>query len=241
MAQHLRSFLFLSLATALALESRISKVYIFENGPIALNPLFSEARVNTHTAHPHFLTSFQTMIKSIFRVELHIKSPFVYMTKGEVANILAKPIVQDLVKATSSCWNWFKIPVIAKNLSITWRKESHDGDCLPCILRRTALHRAGLWQNDAQYLTDIFAYYSTHGKSGDTFKALAEFLRFCRNVKSLSDVELLLYAPDFSVYEEGTDAKELVQMYREHAEEVIRCFRAKSTTQLRQVFASMLF
>lgn len=42
MAQHLRSFLFLSLAAAIAPEYGIKKIYVFENGPVAINPLFSQ-------------------------------------------------------------------------------------------------------------------------------------------------------------------------------------------------------
>jgi len=246
MAQHLRSFLFLCLGSAVALESGISKVCVFENGPLALNPLFSEARVNTHTAHPHFLASFQTMIKNIFQVDLQIKNPFVYMTKGKVANVLTKAKVRKLIKETISCWNWFKIPVIAKNLKVHWNKESHDGDCLPCIIRRTALHRAGLWQYDAQYLTDIFAYCYKNGKeilplNEEKFLAFIDFLRFCGNAKSLSDVELLHYAPDFSIYEKGIDTEEMIQMYREHAKEVIQCFRKKSNSQLKQILTPFLY
>jgi hypothetical protein len=186
------------------------------------------------------------MIKNIFRVDLQIKNPFVYMTKGEVANVLTKAKVRKLIKETISCWNWFKIPVIAKNLKIRWNEESHDGDCLPCIIRRTALHRAGLWQYDAQYLTDIFAYLCKRGKeilpsNKEKFLALVDFLRFCGNVKSLSDVELLHYAPDLSVYEKSIDTEELLQMYREHAKEVIHCFRKKSTSQLKQILTTLLY
>lgn len=240
MPQHLRSFLFLSLASAVALEIGTKKVYMFENGPIALNPLFSEARVNTHTAHPHFLGLFQKMLESVFNVQLHIKNPFIYMTKGEVANILARSELRKLVKATNSCWNWARVPVVAKNLGIKWRGESHDGSCLPCVVRRAAIYNAGLWTTDVKYLTDIFRNYQIGGRRGEAFIALTDYLRFCRNVQALSDTELLLYAPDFSIYEENTDPQELVQMYREHAKEVMHCFREKSTSQLRQVLASVL-
>jgi 7-cyano-7-deazaguanine synthase in queuosine biosynthesis len=299
MAQHLRSFLFLSLATAVALTQRIGKVYIFENGPVALNPLFSEARINTRTAHPHFLAYFQALIRTTFGVELCIENPFVYMTKGEVASILARPELHGLVAKTSSCWNWFRVPLMAKQLAkqlaqqlaeeqlgtekqpqlavklakqldtrgktlamaeplagkledqlaeqtsmakelvdITKFTGRHDGECLPCILRRTAMHHAGLWDKDAQYLTDIFQKYPE--LSNHTTPALADFLRLCKNVTSLSDAELLLTAPDLSVYEEGVDPRKLVEMYREHAREVIRCFRTRSNDEFQRDFASVL-
>ena len=51
-AQHLRSLLFLSLAAASALLSGSRALYVCENGPMALNPVVSEGRSYTRTAHP---------------------------------------------------------------------------------------------------------------------------------------------------------------------------------------------
>ncbi len=47
--QHLRSFFYLSLAYAIAIESGFKTVYMFENGPVAINPLLSESSINTRT------------------------------------------------------------------------------------------------------------------------------------------------------------------------------------------------
>lgn len=244
MAQHLRSFLFLCVAATVALESGISTVYICENGPVALNPLFSEARVNTRTAHPHFLAYFQALIKTIFGVELRIENPFSYLTKGQVTGILARTELRDLLARTSSCWNWFKVRLRAKPEGHPRFKGNHDGDCLPCIHRRTAVNRADLWRSDARYLKDVFTDYpelSRDKKLGrDTKIAIADFLRFCENVISARDSEILLRAPDFSVYEEATDTKELIEMYREHAREVVRCFKTRSNKKFQDDFASVL-
>ncbi len=238
MAQHLRSFLFLSVAAAVAIESRISTVYICENGPVALNPLFSEARVNTRTAHPHVLGSFQALIKTVFGVELRIENPFAYLTKGEVTNILAREKQLTLLKQTSSCWSWFNVLVKAKKKGIIGFKGNHDGDCLPCIHRRAAVDRAGLWASDATYLEDVFNGYPKLNR--DTIIALADFIRFCANVASASDAEILLRAPDFSVYQDSTETRKLIEMYRAHAKEVIRCFQTRSNEKFRRDFAAVL-
>lgn len=250
MAQHLRSFLFLSLATAVALESRVNKVYVLENGPVALNPLISEARVNTRTAHPHFLEHFRALIKAVFGVDLIIENPFLYYTKGEVTRILAKPKLQPLLAKTNSCWNWFKVLVIAKQLKIPGFKGSHDGECLPCVLRRTAVHYANLWTKDSSYLIDVFTQFPRFGRDISQERenierrhittAIADFLGLCQNTKALSGTELLLRAPDLSVYEEGADSQKLVAMYKRHAEEVICCFRERSNPMFRKVFAAVL-
>lgn len=246
LAQHLRSFLFLSLATAVALESKSSKVYIFENGPLALNPLFSEARINTRTVHPHFLEYFRTLIKTVFGVELVIENPFCYQTKGEVVSLLSSKKVQHLVPITNSCWNWFKVPVIAGQLGIRGFDGKHDGECFPCILRRVAIHHAGLWNKDAPYLIDIFNIFNIRifdrfpDLGRDIVTGIADFVRFCQNVKVLSDNELLLRVPDFSVSVKETEPQELVAMYRRFAEEVLQCFQARSSDTFRKVFTSAL-
>lgn len=238
MAQHLRSFLFLSVAAAIALESGIGKIYVFENGPVAMNPLFSEARVNTRTVHPHFLANFRSLIKAVFGVELHIENPFAYMTKGEVTSILARTDLRELLAHTSSCWNWFRVNLIAHNKGIKGFKGHHDGDCFPCVHRRTSTHRANLWDRDDEYLIDVFKSYPKWTK--EMKLGIADYLRFCRTVLTLSASELLRRAPEFSIYDGTTEPLELMKMYRAHAREVIRCFKTRSNNAFRRDFASVL-
>jgi 7-cyano-7-deazaguanine synthase in queuosine biosynthesis len=237
MIQHLRTFLFLSLAAAIALELGIRKIFIFENGPVALNPLFSEARINTRTAHAHFLALFRQLIKAVFEVDLEIANPFAYETKGEVTRRLAKPKYESLISETESCWFTFRVWLRAKEMQ---RKFSgrHDGDCFPCILRRTAVHHAGLWEKDGDYLVNVFSEFPELERA--TVTGIADFLRFCKNTHALSDAELLLHAPDFSVCAEDVDPQELITMYRRHSEEVIACFRDRTSEKFRKNFASIL-
>jgi 7-cyano-7-deazaguanine synthase in queuosine biosynthesis len=238
MAQHLRSFLFLSLAAAVALEYGIKKIYVFENGPVAINPLFSEARVNTLTTHPHFLKSFEAFIKKLFNVDISIENPFLYMSKGEVAGILSKPRLKGLTALTDSCWNWFKVALIAGNEFMNWCSETHDGECVPCIIRRAAVNYAGLWDDDTKYLTDVFQEYPH--LNIDIMVMAADYIRFCHNVNGLKDEELLHYAPDFSVFEDGVDSGKLMQMYRKHAKEIVGCFQARANDSFKRDFAAVL-
>lgn len=235
MAEYLRSFLFLSIACAVAVESGINTVYVFENGPVALNPLLSEGTVTTRTAHPHFLSNFRELVKAVFGEGLCIENPFRYKTKGEITRMLAKPMLEGLVKKSNSCWNWFIVPAHAKRKGF---KGRHDGLCLPCILRRTSVYAAGLWDKDAKYLVNVFKGYPN--LSRNTIVAIADLLRFCKNVTTLNGPELLSFAPDLSVYDEHTDSGLMVEMYRRHAHEVIECFRNRSNAQLRQAMKALL-
>ncbi|MEK6303395.1 MAG: hypothetical protein AABO41_22015 [Acidobacteriota bacterium] len=237
MAQHLRSFLFLSVACAIAVESGIQTVYVFENGPLAMNPLLSEGTVTTKTAHPHFITSFRKLARAVFGVDLRIENPFLYKTKGEVTQIIAQSGLASLVKESNSCWNWFRVPIDAMRLGIKY-KGRHDGWCLPCILRRTGIDAAGLWKQDAKYLVDVFERYPRLNR--DTIVAMADLVRFCKNVTILGDPELLLLAPDLSVCDEYTDPRLVAAMYRRHAFEVLQCFRERSNEPLSHALKPIL-
>jgi len=238
MAQHLRSFMFLALATGIALEQRVNTIYIFENGPVALNPVFSEARINTRTAHPCFLGCFQALIRAVFGVELTIRNPFLYFTKGEVGGVLGKSEqTKNLIARTSSCAHWFRVPLMAKQRGANSFKGIHDGMCLPCIVRRVAVHSAGLWDYDTLYLTDIFNDYPNIDRSDLT--AVADYLRFCWNVREASE-EIFSFAPEFSICAEDVDNRKLAEMYKRHSEEVIECFRERSNSELRKCFEPVL-
>lgn len=236
--QHLRTFLFLSLAAAIALDLGVRKVFIFENGPVALNPLFSEARINTRTAHAHFLAYFQQLIKEVFGVDLKIENPFAFQTKGEVTCLLSNLKYERLLSQTESCWFTFRVGVRAREMGWSSFHGRHDGDCFPCILRRTAVHHAGLWEKDGKYLINVFREFSALPRA--TITGIADFLRFCKNTQALSDAELLLYAPDFALCADGVDPQELIKMYRRHAEEVIACFRDRTNKKFHRTFVSIL-
>lgn len=238
MAQYLRSFLFLSMAAVVALETGIRRIYVFENGPVAINPLFSEARVNTQTAHPHFLALFKNLIHKVFGVELQIINPFLNMTKGQVAKYLDEPRLRGVVPLTDSCWAWFKVPLIATNEKFKWCRETHDGECIPCIIRKLAVHSAGLGEEDVAYLTDIFNEYPHLSIS--LIEMVVDFIKFCHNVNQLNDNELIHFAPDLSVHAEGVDAKELLKMYRKHAQEMVHGFRQLGNRQIREDFDAIL-
>lgn len=239
MPQYLRTFLFLSLAAAVALEQGVDKIYLFENGPVAINPLFSEAMLNTRTSHPHFLEYFRQLIDKVFGVNMVIENPFLTLSKGEVAGMLALPKLKGLVSLTDSCWNWFRVPLMAKDKDFHWCRETHDGECIPCLVRRAAINHASLWPDDCRYLTDVFSEYP-HLESG-LVVALADYTRFCRNVKDFNDRDLLWLAPDLSVSAPGVDAGKLIAMIKKHAGEVLTCFQKRSNATFNKHFHDVLW
>ncbi len=246
MPQFLRSFLFLSLACAVALKNKISNVYMFENGPVALNPMFSEARINTMTTHPHFLKSFQSIINSVFEKDSYkpvcIENPFKYETKGQIVEKYLNQKFKELIMETNSCWNYARVPRIAKLSKNELEVKRHDGVCLPCIIRRVALQKVGM-NNASHYLSNVFGCIENEDITKcnkELTLTIADYLRFCQNIRSKNDIELLLFAPDFSVYEDGINPPELIQMFKSHAIEFIDCFKNASNNKFRNVFGNIL-
>lgn len=227
--QFARSFLFLSLATALALESKISKVFMFENGPLAMNIPVSEARVNTKTAHPKFLDMYGGFIKDAFGVSLDVQNPFLYKTKGEVVSLLKEEFFEQAIKDATSCFTPYA-SILAKRKGLKEFKGKHCGRCFPCINRRVAIHNSGLWESDDDYVIDIFNEYPKLDRK--TITTMMDVFRFCDSIENKSIGELFLQYPDFSLNVKGVKAMELVKMYKRFAIEVKKCFYERGNAKL---------
>lgn len=187
--QHLRSFFYLSLATAAAIESKCTDVFICENGPIAINPLISESHINTRTVHPLFLEYYQTLVRSIFPATLIIRNPFLYKTKGQLSRYLVNKKLTSVIDSTNSCFYYYGVKAYAQEyFDIKGYAGKHDGDCLPCIIRRVSLYRAHVPSQKDDYLTDIFNLFDSPGfralpdRSLQTLVHMADLLRFAQYV-----------------------------------------------------------
>ena len=241
--QHLRSFFYLSLATAAAVESKCADVYICENGPIALNPLISESHVNTRTVHPLFLEHYQTLIRSIFPTPITIHNPFLYETKGQIARYLVNRKLTSLIPLTTSCFYYYGVKAYAQeHFDIKRYAGKHDGDCLPCIIRRVSLHRARVPDKYDDYLTDVFNLFDSPvfrtlpDRSLQTLVRMADLLRFAQYLSTMNDHELSIHFPDLYPYAQDLDYDKLSLMYHHYSEEILDCFRSRTSNVLRGVF-----
>jgi hypothetical protein len=134
-----RSFQFLALA-ALACQTLASfrgnqptRLYVCENGLIALNPPLTPRRIgslSTRTAHPRFLSGVQRIWDTV-GIPVLIENPYKFMTKGEmVAERTGDASFPD-VGETVSCGKWK-------------RRNQQCGRCVPCLIRRSSLHAANV-------------------------------------------------------------------------------------------------
>jgi hypothetical protein len=105
-----------------------------ENGFISLNAPLTSRRIgslSTRTTHPHFIESSQRLFDAA-AIPCRISNPYQFKTKGEMAaECLNGQLLADIVDSSVSCSHWK-------------RTNQQCGVCVPCIIRRAALHASGI-------------------------------------------------------------------------------------------------
>jgi hypothetical protein len=57
---------------------------------------------------------------------------------------------------------------------------------------------------------------------------IADYVRFCREIRELSAAQVLERMPDFSLYCEGCVPEKLIATYQRHADEVLSTFHRRA-------------
>lgn len=153
-----RSFMFFSHAIALAscFNGEVDLI-IPENGFISLNVPLTYSRFgtsSTRTTHPYYMGLFQQLLDEL-RLRIHLKNPYQFKTKGEMLiECKNQEFLKKNVPLTMSCSH----PDVGR-----MRGESetqHCGTCLPCVIRRASIKKAGFVESTK--------YYDPGFTSGDT-------------------------------------------------------------------------
>lgn len=121
-------------------------LFVPENGFISLNAPLTPRRIgtlSTRTTHPHFIDSIQTIFNSA-DIPCKIINPYQFKTKGQMASgCQNRQLLATIVDNTVSCSHWK-------------RSNKQCGICVPCIIRRAALH-AGEISESIEYSFDSVA------------------------------------------------------------------------------------
>ncbi len=138
MNQRSRSFLFITIALfAMSGTKNCTQLLMPENGLIALNVPLEYLRLGSHstrTTHPFYLKLWNEVASAIFGYR--ISNPYWNKTKGEMAiECLNKDVLKTAMSKSYSCSS-------VNSVSIQSGKSNHCGHCLPCIIRRAAMHKA---------------------------------------------------------------------------------------------------
>ena len=134
-----RSFMFFALA-ALAGSGLdgVTPIYIPENGLISLNIPLDPLRLgawSTRTTHPFYMARWQELLDNL-GVAVRLDNPYRFNTKGEMLeNSNNRTFLQKNFAITISCSSLSKS---------RWQKRAlaHCGYCTPCLIRRSAVHKA---------------------------------------------------------------------------------------------------
>lgn len=151
-------------------------LYAPENGLIAINVPLTPSRsgsCSTRTMHPFFLGKLESVLGGL-GFGNRVINPLQFKTKGEcVAECLNQSLLQYLVDTSVSCSHGTR--------KQHWvRKQANNcGYCVPCIIRRAALHKAGL-DDGRRYGIDVCEGElpsDDERESADDLRAVLDFLR----------------------------------------------------------------
>ena len=136
--QRSRGFVFQVLGAVTALMAGAKELYVYENGVGAISLPYTAAQVgahNTRATSPLFLAGMSEFISTVVGHQFEIRNPYLFRTKGQICEALRGSRLRDLIRLTGSCDGF---PLLRR------ADKDHCGYCTSCLLRRQALHAAGL-------------------------------------------------------------------------------------------------
>lgn len=170
--QRARSIMFLCLGLLVANSvGEDVPLIVPENGLISLNIPLTKTRYgsySTRTTHPNFIQSLTKVIRKI-GINNPIYNPYRFNTKGEmIVDSANGNFIKNHAYETVSCSKpgYFK----------RWKgkDEVHCGNCVPCIIRRASMYKAGIDNFADNYVSDVVN--NETGKDAKAFRiGLARF------------------------------------------------------------------
>lgn len=175
-SQRTRSFLFSSVAFAIATAMRSNSIFVYENGVTSLNFERRESLLNaraSRTTHPQTLGRLEQLFSMISEGGFRIETPFLWKTKTEVISYMKEEGHADLLSSSVSCSHTFNAQSLA----------THCGDCFQCVDRRVGVYgaKAEQWDNSSLYSTDII---SSSISSQESKTTVVDYLRQASNFAS---------------------------------------------------------
>ncbi|WP_423069074.1 hypothetical protein [Devosia sp. CN2-171] len=156
--QRTRSFLYVSMAAAIAHMFDLGRVRFYENGVISINLPISEQVIGTRatrTTHPLTLSMFTSLMSAILSSPVDVENPFAWNTKAEVIAKIVRHGFGELIRHSVSC---------SKIQEMT-QAHTHCGCCSQCIDRRFGVLASGAEEYDPSelYTVDLLIGARDHG------------------------------------------------------------------------------
>jgi 7-cyano-7-deazaguanine synthase in queuosine biosynthesis len=206
-----RSFLFIAFGIfTMSGMKGVSTLEVPENGLIALNIPLEELRIGSHstrTTHPFYLDSWNQVLNGL-GIDLSVRNPYWYMTKGEMADeCLNKDFLLQVIQDSISCSS----PQKAR-----WRGAApqHCGYCVPCIIRRAAMNKAFKEEKDSTpYLVDSVSEIAANHAKGKGVQ-LRSFQIAINKIKRQPQLAKILIHKSGPLSDESDYLQELSDVYR---------------------------
>lgn len=213
--QRSRSIIFVALGVLVASAYAPGlPLLVAENGFISLNVPMTAGRLgslSTRTTHPHTIALLRELLRGL-GIGVSIETPCHFQTKGEMlVGCLSRDQLAATIHATSSCARPNDRKAAAS------RPQSHCGYCVPCIIRRAAMSRAG-YDDASKYRYDVLTERGVLMSSPDRRKDLfAVEIALARASIRANITDVLRAGP---LPDEPADVGRYVDVYRNGLEEV---------------------
>lgn len=134
------------------------KLYVCENGFIAINPPMTDNRLgslSTRTCNPVLLALLQQVLDAA-GLRVRIESPYRFKTKGEMLlNCREQDLLLNYAHRTTSCGRFNRFG------------NRHCGRCIPCLIRRAAFQAWGVEDMTDYVYSDLSINDNKHARFDD--------------------------------------------------------------------------
>lgn len=220
--QRSRSFLYLSVAAAVAHALGQSECYMYENGFTAIALPERQDLLNaraSRTSHPQTIRLMERFLRLVFSPAFCVRTPFLWDTKADIFDRITNADATELLGQSFSC-------------SQTRNKiqgADQCGTCSQCLERRFAAWCAGAGAEDDQvgsYAADIM-----HGALPEGSRAMIlDYLRLARDLAVATPIEfatrwvneLSAITPHVDMDDESRAVEALWDLGRRHGRAVLR-------------------
>ncbi len=224
--QRTRSFLYASLAVAVAKMTQKDTIKFYENGIVSCNLPISEQIVGTRASrstHPKALSLFSEFFSLLFDRPFKVENPFFGYTKSDVVKSIGDKGYHRLIASTHSC----------SHTRQTLQLNKHCGTCSQCVERRIATEFNGFQEFDPKEYYDIDLFRDSLKKPED--RTMVE--SYISNSLGLEDVSF----EDFiSRYPETTRIINQLGMPASKAADLVYNLHKRHGNQVSQVITQQI-
>jgi Queuosine biosynthesis protein QueC len=203
-SQRSRTLLFVGVAALVAVAGGSNRVYLNENGIMAVHVPLTAARIgslSTHTASPPIVAKMQQLAAAALGGNLAIDNILIGRTKPEVVEVAVALGHGDDMQHTVSCWQ-------------IGRTRTHCGFCAPCIMRRISCETHGV--PDVPYDADVFE--DPHAIDDQRARDnLTHFVALIDDLASLPDVDLEYEYPELLTGSPAMNLADCIALHRRWA------------------------